>query len=87
LLGPPSSWVPAGIPITSLLHLETRKGRPTPVIRKALVDLDGAPFRAFAAEREAWAAADAYLAPGAIQYWGPRSVCESRPRTLALERG
>ena len=87
LLGPPSSWVPSGVPITSLLHLEVRKGRPTPVIRKALVDLDGAPFGAFVAVRDAWAAEDAYVAPGAIQYWGPESVCESRPWTLALERG
>ncbi len=86
LAGPPSTWVPGGVPIPSLLHLETRKGRPTPVIRKALVELDGRPFRALAAAREGWATDDAYVAPGAIQYWGPDEVCESRPRSLLLER-
>jgi len=87
LVGAPATWTPVGVPVAARLHMERRKGRAVPVIRKALVDLDGAPFRAFAAERDRWILDDAYVYPGAIQYWGPEAVTEARPRTLVLERG
>lgn len=74
-----------GVPLTSLMGLETRHGEPTPVIAKALVDLDGAPFRAFAGARDDWAAEDRYLYPGPIQYFGPDDIAGAVSRTLALE--
>ena len=83
---PVDRWVPAGVPITMLFNLERRHGEMKPVIRKALVELDGAPFRAFAKERDRWAAATSYLCPGAIQYWGPAEVCDQPTLTLKLER-
>jgi pyrophosphate--fructose-6-phosphate 1-phosphotransferase len=70
-----------------MLNIEQRKGKPTPVIKKALVDLDGAPFKFFAANREKWAVEDAYVFPGAIQYFGPSEVCDAPTITLALEKG
>lgn len=80
-------WQAGAVPLTSMMQMETRKGRPTPVIAKALVRTDAEPFLSFAAEREGWEVEDAYLFPGAIQYFGPAEVSESRTRTLALERG
>jgi diphosphate-dependent phosphofructokinase len=65
--------------------MEVRKGKPTPVIKKALVELDSAPFRAFESDREDWALNDSYLFPGPIQYFGPPEVCDAPTRTLALE--
>jgi pyrophosphate--fructose-6-phosphate 1-phosphotransferase len=70
-----------------MMQMETRKGRPAPVIAKALVRLDGAPFRTFAAARERWAAEDAYRYPGAIQYFGPPAVAGGVTETLRLESG
>lgn len=74
-----------GVPLTSLMGVEMRHGEPKPVIAKSLVDLDGAPFRAFAEARDDWASADRYLYPGPIQYFGPEAVSSAVSRTLALE--
>jgi len=63
-----------------------RKGKPTPVIRKALVDLNGKPFQTFAAQREKWAVEDDYRFPGPIQYFGPSEICDAPTLTLQLER-
>jgi len=79
-------WVAGGTPVTMMLNMEMRKGKPTPVIKKALVDLDGEPFKHFAVNREAWAANDLYLFPGPIQYFGPSEVCDAPTATLALEK-
>jgi pyrophosphate--fructose-6-phosphate 1-phosphotransferase len=56
-----------------------------PVIRKALVDLEGKPFKTFAANRDKWAVNTAYLFPGAIQYYGPDEVCNQTTISLRLE--
>ncbi len=87
LVEPAESWVAGATPVTTMLNMETRKGKSVPVIRKALVEVDSAPFQAFAAQREAWALADAYTFPGPIQYFGPSEVCDKGPVTLYLERG
>ena len=79
-------WVAGGTPVTMMLNMEMRKGKPTPVIKKALVDLDGAPFQAFAANRDDWAVNDRYLFPGPIQYFGPTEVCDAPTVTLVLEK-
>jgi len=79
-------WVAGGTPVTMMLNMEMRKGKPTPVIKKALVDLDAAPFKAFAACRDDWAINDRYLFPGPIQYFGPTEVCDAPTVTLALEK-
>jgi pyrophosphate--fructose-6-phosphate 1-phosphotransferase len=86
LAAPPDRWTAAGVPLTSLMRLETRKGRAVPVVAKALVDLGGAPFRALAAAREGWAVEDAYRYPGPIQYFGPQEVTGAITETLRLER-
>ena len=80
-------WVPGGIPLTQLFNIERRHGEDKPVIRKALVELDGAPFRQLAAHREAWAKGEEYVYPGPIQYWGPAEVCDATTKTLELEQG
>lgn len=79
-------WVAGGTPVTMMLNMEMRKGKPTPVIKKALVDLDDMPFKAFAANRDDWAINDRYLFPGPIQYFGPTEVCDAPTVTLALEK-
>lgn len=86
LTRPAEEWAAGGTPVTMMLNMEMRKGRPTPVIKKALVDLDGAPFRYFAANRDAWAIDDDYVFPGPIQYFGPSEVCDAPTITLALEK-
>ncbi len=83
---PADEWVAGGVPITMMMNMERRNGEMKPVIRKALVELDGAPFKAFAAERERWARETAYVYPGPIQYWGPTEVCDQPTKTLALEQ-
>ena len=83
---PAAEWVAGGVPITMMMNMERRNGAMKPVIRKALVELDGAPFKFFAAHREEWAEKTAYVYPGPIQYWGPTEVCDQCTRTLALER-
>ena len=83
---PAEEWVAGGMPITKMMNIERRHGADKPVIRKALVELDGAPFRYFAEHRELWAVETCYLYPGAIQYFGPSEVCDLTTRTLALEK-
>ena len=79
-------WKAGGVPITMMMNMERRNGEMKPVIRKALVELDGAPFKAFAAQRDKWAKETCYIYPGPIQYWGPSSVCDQTTKTLELEQ-
>jgi pyrophosphate--fructose-6-phosphate 1-phosphotransferase len=79
-------WKAGGVPITMMMNMEKRAGEMKPVIRKALVELDGAPFKKFAAHRDEWARKTAYVYPGPIQYWGPAEVCDQPTMTLALEQ-
>ena len=83
---PSDEWKAGGVPITMMMNMERRNGEMKPVIRKALVELDGKPFKAFAAQRDEWALNTCYTYPGPIQYWGPSSVCDLPTRTLALEQ-
>ena len=80
-------WKAGGVPITMMMNMERRNGEMKPVIRKALVELEGKPFKKFAEKRDEWARATCYVYPGPIQYWGPASVCDRTTRTLALEQG
>ena len=73
--------------ISSADRMEKRSGVMKPVIKKALVDLEGKPFKAFAANRKEWAIKTSYVYPGPIQYWGPESVCDATTKTLQLEQG
>ncbi|MBQ6045920.1 MAG: diphosphate--fructose-6-phosphate 1-phosphotransferase [Bacteroidales bacterium] len=82
---PASEWIAGGVPITMMMNLEKRSGKMKPVIRKALVELDGAPFKYFAANRDDWALNTRFVYPGAIQYWGPSEVCDQPTMTLKLE--
>lgn len=84
---PAEEWVAGGMPITKMMNIERRNGEDKPVIKKALVELDGKPFKYFEAHRDAWAVETAYTYPGAIQYYGPSEVCDLTTRTLALEKG
>ena len=79
------SWQAGGIPITMMMNMEQRHGEKKPVIRKALVELDGEPFKYFASQRAKWATETAFTFPGAIQYFGPASVCDQSTITLKLE--
>ena len=83
---PAEEWVAGGMPITKMMNIERRHGADKPVIRKALVELDGKPFQYFAAHREQWAVETCYVFPGAIQYWGPAEVCDQTTQTLALDK-
>ena len=83
---PAEQWIAGGVPITMMMNMEKRAGEMKPVIRKALVELDGAPFKEFAAHRDEWARKTAYVYPGPIQYWGPTEVCDQPTITLALEQ-
>ncbi|ADN02683.1 diphosphate--fructose-6-phosphate 1-phosphotransferase [Spirochaeta thermophila] len=87
LARPAVEWKPMGIPLTMMMNMEKRHGKMKPVIRKALVDLEGAPFKRFATQRDAWATESAYVFPGAIQYYGPDDVCNQPTMTLKLEQG
>jgi len=79
-------WIAGGVPITMMMNLERRHGEMKPVIRKALVELGGKPFKKFAANREKWAVNTDYVYPGPIQYFGPSSVCDQPTKTLQLEQ-
>jgi pyrophosphate--fructose-6-phosphate 1-phosphotransferase len=79
-------WIAGGIPLTMMMNMEQRHGSMKPVIRKALVELDGAPFAEFASKRDDWAVNTRYFYPGAIQYYGPAEVCDQPSITLKLER-
>ncbi len=83
---PAAEWVAGGVPITMMMNMERRHGAMKPVIRKALVRLDGAPFKEFAAHREEWAEQTAFVYPGPIQYFGPTEVCDQCTMTLKLEQ-
>ena len=83
---PAEEWVAGGMPITKMMNMERRNGEDKPVIRKALVELDGKPFKFFEANREKWAVETCFTYPGAIQYYGPSEVCDITTRTLALEK-
>ena len=86
LQAPAEEWVAGGMPITKMMNIERRHGADKPVIRKALVELEGKPFTYFAAHRDTWAVETCYVYPGAIQYFGPSEVCDTTTRTLALEK-
>ena len=86
LSNPANEWVAGGMPITKMMNIERRHGEDKPVIKKALVELDGAPFKYFEAHREQWAVETSFVYPGAIQYYGPAEVCDITTVTLALEQ-
>ena len=79
-------WKAGGVPITMMMKMERRNGEMKPVIRKALVDLNGKPFKTLVEHREEWAKKTCYIYPGPIQYWGPSKVCDQTTKTLSLER-
>ena len=79
-------WRAGGVPITMMMNMERRNGEMKPVIRKALVELDGKPFKSFATKRDGWAKNTEYIYPGPIQYWGPTEVCDQPTKTLILEQ-
>ena len=83
---PAEEWVAGGMPITKMMNMERRNGQDKPVIRKALVELDGKPFTYFCEHRQQWAEETCFTYPGAIQYYGPAEVCDLTTRTLALEK-
>ena len=83
---PAEEWVAGGMPITKMMNIERRHGEDKPVIKKALVELEGKPFKYFESHRDKWAIETCYTYPGAIQYYGPREVCDLTTRTLALEK-
>ena len=86
LSAPANEWVAGGMPITKMMNIERRHGEDKPVIKKALVELDGAPFKYFEAHRDQWAEETCFVYPGAIQYYGPAEVCDITTVTLALEQ-
>jgi pyrophosphate--fructose-6-phosphate 1-phosphotransferase len=86
LTAPARDWIAGGVPLTMMMNMEQRHGVKKPVIKKALVELDGKPFTTFAAERETWAVKTCYQYPGAIQYFGPSEVCDQAAITLRLEK-
>ena len=83
---PATEWKAGGMPITKMMNIERRHGEDKPVIKKALVELDGKPFKYFAENRDVWAVDTCYTFPGAIQYYGPESVCDLTTVTLKLEQ-
>ena len=87
LTAPAKEWIAGGVPLTMMMNMEQRHGSKKPVIKKALVELDGKPFKAFAKNRETWAVKTSYLYPGAIQYAGPDEVCNQPTQTRILETG
>ncbi|MBQ9074116.1 MAG: diphosphate--fructose-6-phosphate 1-phosphotransferase, partial [Muribaculaceae bacterium] len=86
LTNPSVQWIAGGIPITMMMNMERRHGAMKPVIQKALVRLDGAPFRKFASKRDEWAVNTCYMYPGPIQYFGPAEVCDQPSMTLRYEQ-
>ncbi len=85
LTKPSVQWIPGGIPITMMMNMERRNGKMKPVIQKALVQLDGTPFKKFAAKRDKWAIETSYVYPGPIQYFGPSEICDQPSMTLKYE--
>ncbi|MDR1637212.1 MAG: diphosphate--fructose-6-phosphate 1-phosphotransferase [Treponema sp.] len=86
LTAPADQWIAGGVPLTMMMNMEQRHGSKKPVIRKALVELEGTPFKAFDAVRDTWALKTSFLFPGAIQYFGPPEVSDLTTKTLKLER-
>ena len=86
LTAPANEWTAGGVPLTMMMNLEQRHGAQKPVIKKALVELDGKPFGELASKRDTWAVETCYNVPGAIQYYGPKEVCDEPTITLKLER-
>jgi pyrophosphate--fructose-6-phosphate 1-phosphotransferase len=86
LVAEPKDWICGGTPITGMMNLEKRHGEMKPVIKKALVELDGKPFKFFAENRDDWAINTKYIFPGPIQYFGPTEVCDAPSKTLVLEQ-
>ena len=86
LVAPADEWIAGGVPLTMMMNMERRHGAEKPVIRKALVELGGAPFRAFEKARDRWAVETCFLFPGSIQYYGPGEVCDQPAKTLKLEK-
>jgi pyrophosphate--fructose-6-phosphate 1-phosphotransferase len=84
---PANEWIAGGVPVTMMMNMERRHGKMKPVIQKALVRLNAAPFKKFAANREQWAKETCYVYPGPIQYFGPTEVCDQPTKTLLLEQG
>lgn len=85
-IAPLDEWKAGGVPLTSLLNMERRNGEMKPVICKALVDLNGKPFKELLMHRDEWSKETSFVYPGPIQYWGPSEVCDRTTITLALER-
>ena len=85
LVKPSVQWIAGGIPITMMMNMERRNGELKPVIQKALVDLNGRPFKKFAEMRDNWALNTCYVYPGPIQYFGPAEVCDQPSITLQYE--
>ena len=85
LTAPAKDWIAGGVPVTMMMNLEKRHGYFKPVIQKALVDLNGTPFKYFASKRDQWALSSEYIYPGPIQYFGPSDVCDQPTETLKLE--
>lgn len=83
---PAAEWIAGGVPITMMMNMEKRNGEMKPVIKKALVRLDGAPFKEFASRRNQWARETCFVYPGPIQYFGPTEVCDQATKTLQLEQ-
>ena len=83
---PADEWIAGGVPTTMMMNMERRHGEMKPVIQKALVELDGAPFKTFASKRDEWAKTTSYIYPGPIQYFGPAEVCDAPSKTLSLEK-
>ncbi|MEA3500805.1 MAG: diphosphate--fructose-6-phosphate 1-phosphotransferase [Candidatus Marinimicrobia bacterium] len=81
-----SKWLPGGVPLTSMMNIEKRKGKNKTVIRKALVELDGNPFKELIKNRSKWALENYYIYPGPIQYFGPSEIVDRRAKTIELER-
>ncbi|MBO7484434.1 MAG: diphosphate--fructose-6-phosphate 1-phosphotransferase [Spirochaetaceae bacterium] len=86
LTAPAKDWIAGGVPLTMMMNMEQRHGTKKPVIKKALVELDGKPFKEYAKNRDKWAVETSFLFPGAIQYYGPSEVCDQTTKTLQLEK-
>ncbi|MDR1596168.1 MAG: diphosphate--fructose-6-phosphate 1-phosphotransferase [Treponema sp.] len=86
LVAPADQWIAGGVPLTMMMNMERRQGADKPVIRKALVELDGKPFKTFAAARETWALKTSFVYPGSVQYYGPAEICDQPTITLKLEK-
>ncbi len=86
LTAPAEQWIAGGVPVTMMMNMEKRQGHMKPVIQKALVELDGAPFKYFVSKRGEWATGTHFMYPGPIQYFGPTEVCDLTTETLRLEK-